>query len=179
MVVTFVGHDRILYMAVSKDLSGRQFGRLTVIERIDGPSVKVHWRCRCRCGNELITITHSLNAGLTQSCGCLQRERTAAASARHGHANRGRLSPEYHSWMNLRMRCTNQGHPGYSYYGGRGIRVCQRWANNFQNFLDDMGKKPFPTASIDRINNDGHYTPSNCRWATKRQQRLNQRPRRR
>lgn len=87
-------------------------------------------------------------------------------------------TPEYESWRHLKQRCYNTKHKHYSYYGGRGIQVCERWRTSFTAFYNDMGKKPTPEHTVDRINPDGHYEPSNCRWATRREQRLNQRPRR-
>jgi hypothetical protein len=94
----------------------------------------------------------------------------------HGQAPVGKQSSLYRTWNNMRGRCNNPRHPDYANYGGRGIKICERW-NNFANFADDMGLKPSPKLSIDRINNDGDYEPSNCRWATQKQQINNQRPR--
>ena len=91
----------------------------------------------------------------------------------HGHAARGRLSPTYHSWRNMRTRCRNLNYTGYKYWGGRGIKVCERW-DSFENFLADMGEKP-EGLSIDRINNELGYDPFNCRWATPKEQAQNRR----
>lgn len=93
---------------------------------------------------------------------------------RHGDCVGGRVSSENHTWQQMRRRCQNPTHPRYADYGGRGIGVCERWAS-FENFLADMGRRPSPTHTLDRINNDGNYEPSNCRWATKREQTLNSR----
>lgn len=94
----------------------------------------------------------------------------------HGHARKGAITPEYSIWAGMIKRTSNPSCTNYSYYGGRGIKVCARW-QTFPNFLADMGLKPSPQHSIERINNDGDYEPSNCKWATKLEQRLNQRPR--
>ena len=99
-------------------------------------------------------------------------------SFRHGHVRRGKETPEYRAWRGMIERCTNPKHVGYKYYGARGIKVCARWRRSFSAFLEDMGLKPRPTRryNIDRKNTDGDYTPLNCRWATTRKNRLNQRP---
>lgn len=93
----------------------------------------------------------------------------------HGHTIGKDIPPEYNSWKGMRQRCNNPNHPKYSLYGGRGIRVCERWDASFSDFLHDMGKRPGPGYSLDRINNDGDYTPSNVRWATQSDQCRNQR----
>lgn len=98
-----------------------------------------------------------------------------ARNYRHGYKTAGKYSPEYSIWMNLRMRCNNPGNNRYALYGARGIRVCARWEEDFLNFLEDMGRRPSPDHSIDRVNNDGDYTPDNCRWATRKEQCRNRR----
>src|SRR5262252_5541228 len=92
----------------------------------------------------------------------------------HGHARDGAMSPTYRTWTRIRARCSNPKTAGFAYYGGRGIRVCSRW-DLFENFLADMGERPWPRASIERIDVDGDYTPSNCRWATPLEQGANKR----
>lgn len=155
-------------------LIGLRFGRLVVL-RLDHVDVYGNRRfeCRCDCGNKAVVRGYLLKKGHTQSCGCLQRDR----SRRHGHTCSGgviKKSRAYSAWQGALDRCRNENHKWYPWYGGRGIQVCERW-NKFENFLADMGEPP-PKYSLDRYpNNDGNYEPGNCRWATMSQQLLNTR----
>lgn len=145
---------------------GERYGRLTVVaESDDGQTLQ----CLCDCGHP-----HSLNRGAwrkTQSCGCLRRDHAASLNTQHGMTG----SPTYNSWQSMIRRCTNPRAADYDRYGGRGITVCQRW-RDFSAFLDDMGVRP-PGHTLDRVDNDRGYEPSNCRWATTSEQNLNRRPR--
>lgn len=126
------------------------------------------WLCRCDCGSEMMTTSHHLREGHTKSCGCLQRE----VVTKHGQCSTIK-SNTYSSWDHMVQRCTNPNLKQHEDYGGRGIRVCDRW-KEFKNFLEDMGKCPF-RYSIDRIDNNKGYYKKNCRWATRKQQARNTR----
>ncbi len=148
---------------------GMRYGRLVALEPYPA-SIKPSWVCKCDCGTVKVIDTCSLANGGTQSCGCLRRELHLARKTTHGLSK----SPEYHTWVDLWQRCTNQKRWDYNHYGGRGITVCKRW-ERFEPFLKDMGFRPSKQHSIDRIKNHLGYSPSNCRWATKLEQSNNTR----
>ncbi len=151
------------------DYAGKRFGRLTVLELAGIHNGISMWLCRCDCGRTAIKRRNNLQSGNTKSCGCRER-------MRHGHARTGKVSSEYRIWLQMRDRCRNQNNRAYRWYGALGINVCERW-DKFQNFIDDMGPKPTDGWwSIDRIDPAKDYCPENCRWATREQQRANQRP---
>jgi hypothetical protein len=133
--------------------------------------------CRCDCGNEATVRGASLARGNTRSCGCLRREATAAmgkARATHGHTVGHKPTPTFNSWSSMRDRCNRVTGPNYANYGGRGITVCDRWVDSFENFLADMGERPVGT-SLDRIDPFGNYEPGNCQWSTPTAQARNRR----
>lgn len=150
------------------DLVGQKFGRLTV-QSYSHKSKRAYWNCVCECGNLRKVDTTSLRGGNSKSCGCLLRDVTIERSTTHGRAK----TPEYISWQAAITRCYNKLQKTYYRYGGRGITMCERWRNSFENFYADMGPKPTPKHSIERINNDGNYEPSNCKWATMKEQGRN------
>jgi hypothetical protein len=159
-----------------KDMTGARCGRLIVVQRADrGAEVKdfrARWVCKCDCGNTTVVIGRALRAG-TQSCGCLGEERRKEANTEHGHSKHGAHSRTYNSWQAMRRRCLTKTHASYGRYGARGITICERW-NSFECFLADMGERPDGT-SLDRIDVNNGYEPSNCRWATPSQQSANTR----
>lgn len=152
------------------DLVGMTFGRLKVLEFSYKKRNANFWKVACACGTIKILSVLNFKYGNTKSCGCLKSETISKAKKTHGHSVI--KSDEYRAWKHLRGRCCNPNNHKYPNYGGRGIKVCDRWMK-FENFLEDMGKKPTPKHSVDRINNHGDYEPNNCRWATNKEQSRN------
>lgn len=145
---------------------GEKYGRLTVLEEAGRTnSGRLKFKCLCDCGNEKIAESSNIERGTTSSCGCYRTE----FFTKHGMVD----TPEWHTWCAMRDRCQNENNAKYPRYGGRGITVCDRWLESFNNFFDDMGEKPGGEYSIERTNNDGDYKPENCKWATPKEQSLN------
>lgn len=160
-------------MSEKKDLKGKRFSRLVVIREAEKrKGGQVYWCCQCDCGEEVNVLGSNLRRGMIRSCGCLRKE----MNFKHGQTNgKGNPTSIYSIWNRMISRCSNPKDKKYNNYGGRGIIVCERW-KQFTNFYYDMGDKP-KNKSLDRIDNDGHYTPTNCRWATKKEQQDNRRVR--
>ena len=155
-------------MRTPLDLIGKSFHRLTVIESAGQNEYKqTVWRCVCECGNEKVAIGTRLKGGYTKSCGCLNKEAVKKANTTHGEKG----TPVYNSWMGMIQRCTNKKHEKYKHYGARGIKVCERW-RKFENFFGDMGKRP-KEKTLDRLDVNGNYELSNCKWATHTEQHNN------
>lgn len=155
----------------------QKYGRWTVIKPAPRSAKgNLRWQCRCDCGADSLVLQRTLLDGRSRSCGCLSVEvfvaRTSKRRRTHGHTVGG-YTPEYRAWLHMRNRCYNPNVKKFENHGGRGITVCDRWRDSFENFLADMGQRPSPKHSIDRIDNDGHYEPGNCRWAMPRVQQGN------
>jgi hypothetical protein len=125
----------------------------------------------CYCGKEFSAVTSKVNIGHTTSCGCKRINTLSRIMATHGKT----YTKEYNTFRGMLERCSNKNHRAYKNYGARGITVCDRWLNSFENFLEDMGEKPSSKHSLDRIDNNGNYEPSNCRWVDNKTQSTNQR----
>lgn len=154
-------------MSIPDNKTNQRFGRLLAVSAEFKRNRRWFWLCRCDCGQSKIVRADHLKRGKVRSCGCLNRELTRMRRLSHGK----RKTKIYAVWNMMNQRCSNPRTDSYEYYGGRGIKV--RYSS-FETFLADMGEPP-PGRSIDRINNDGHYEPGNCRWATAKEQRANRR----
>lgn len=160
-------------VTIIKNISGQRFGRWIALS-VYGKSKTglTMWWCKCDCGNERSVLGTSLCNGASTSCGCRQAEITAQRSLKHGQSPRSGWTAEYRAWTEMVRRCTVPTCKSYKHYGGRGIVFCERW-HDFGNFFKDMGSKPSSAHSLERIDVNGNYEPSNCKWATRIEQMRN------
>lgn len=150
---------------IKTDLTDKKFNKLKVIKRVANQGIQPMWLCKCDCGQYTIVRGHHIKTGHTKSCGCLVKE----TATKHGYKH----TDTYRVWTGMKQRCNNKCNPKYQNYGGRNIVVCKRWLR-FENFLADMGERP-SDMSIDRIDNNQGYYPSNCKWSTAKEQSVNRR----
>lgn len=155
------------------DLTGLKFSKLLVLSRQPNKPHVTYWQqwwlCKCDCGTISIKHRNHLCAGTSKSCGCWHKEVSAKMKYKHGLHK----SPENQAWRDMKARCYNKKLKNYHRYGGRGITVCKRWRNSFENFLSDVGKRPGSNYSLDRIHNDKGYYPQNVKWSTTKEQANN------
>lgn len=153
---------------------GERYGQLVIESEVENKGDKRHFLCLCDCGNKKTVRLEHIRSGHTTSCGCLQRARTIESSTKHGD----RSTPLYSVWCDVKKRCLNPRATNYSYYGGRGIKLCPEW-HEYENFKRDMGAKYKQGLELDRRDNDGPYSTSNCRWVTRTENNRNTRANRR
>ena len=163
-------------MGSFKDITGRVYGRLTVIDRVENDKHnQARWKCLCECGNYTVAVTSELNRGNVRSCGCLNREISKMVNSKHGF----KYTRLYKVWGGIKKRCYNQNCKSYKNYGGKGITMCDEWKNDFKSFHDwafangyDENAE-YMKCTIDRIDTNGNYEPSNCRWVDVKSQERN------
>ena len=169
-----ITRSRGLFICMTKfiDLTEQRFGRLIALSRAENDkNQQKRWNCICDCGKLTTVYAGNIKCGETKSCGCLRMEESSTREKTHGMAK----SSEYNIWAGMKARCINIKHPAFERYGGRGIKVCDKWLESFEKFYEDMGERPSVKHSLDRIDNNGSYELSNCRWATDLEQARNTR----
>lgn len=142
------------------NLEGKVFGKLLVQNLGNSLNGLTTWNCICDCGTKCIVRANNLKTGTTNSCGCLQKETIIKNQTTHNLSK----TPEYKTWCGMKQRCLNLNNPSYYLYGSKGIKVCDRWANSFENFIEDMGDKPTATSTIERLDSNKDYCKENCIW---------------
>lgn len=157
------------------EIIGKRYGKTVVINHLgSNKHGKRIWSMQCDCGVKHVSTTGDLSSGRVTSCGCASKDRISKLKYKHGHAKASGNSVEYQTYNHMLGRCFNQNKPDYRHYGGRGITVCDRWRESFENFLADMGSRP-AGMSLDRIDVNGNYEPGNCRWIPVAEQQSNKR----
>jgi hypothetical protein len=151
------------------DLTGQKFGYIAITDRgFNNKWGEATWNGICACGSFINVVAGDLKSGHTKSCGCLNKEKVIERNTTHGMA----YNPLYYIWYEMINRCYNTNHKSYKYYGAKGIKVCQRWLDSLENFIEDMGERP-ESYTVERVNRKGDYCKENCIWATRKVQQNN------